>query len=319
MQSLLPDVLLRTIAGRFRLNERLGQGGIAQVFSARDELTGLDVALKLLPRYGEHGAVTPERVEAEATLGGAVSHANLCRVLSGGHDDDGRPFLVTEALAGETLGQRLRRPGRISVPEALRLARDAATGLAALHGAGIVHRDVKPDNLFLCDELRHGVAVKVIDFGFATRAGRAPEDPMHVPCTLLYTAPEQLLGEPVDSRSDVYALGVVLFRALTGELPFESRSDRDMIRHHVESPVPPPSWLRDDVPPAVDAIVARATRKHPDNRYASMHELCADLQRALDGCAAETSCAEGPADRFRPSTDHGRGVLAALLGERTGS
>ncbi len=318
MQSSFPDVLTRPIAGRFRLQERLGHGGIALVFSARDELTGRDVALKLLPRYGEHEAVTPERVEAEATLGGAVSHANLGRVLAGGHDDDGRPYLITEVLAGETLGQRLRRPGPLSVPEALRLARDAATGLAALHGAGIVHRDVKPDNLFLCDEQRHGVAVKVIDFGFATRAGRAPEDPMHVPCTLHYTAPEQALGEPVDCRSDVYALGLVLFRALTGELPFESCSDREMIRHHVESPVPPPSWLREDVPSAVDAIVARAARKHPGHRYASMHELRADLQRALDGCAPETSRAERPADRFLPSTDHGRAVLAALLRERRG-
>jgi serine/threonine protein kinase len=318
MQSFYPDELPGPIAGRFRLHEQLGRGGIAQVFSARDEHTGLDVALKLLPRYGEHEAVTPERVEAETTLGGAVSHANLCRVLAGGHDDDGRPFLITEALAGETLGQRLRRLGRLPVAATLHLAHEAATGLAALHRAGIVHRDVKPDNLFLCDELRHGVAVKVIDFGFATRAGRAPDDPMHVPCTLHYTAPEQAIGDPVDARSDVYALGLVLFRALTGELPFESCSDREMIRHHLESPVPPPSWLREDVPPAVDAIVVRATRKHPGNRYADMPDLCADLQRVLDGCAPGTASSEVLPDRFRPRTEHGWAVLGALVGERAG-
>jgi serine/threonine protein kinase len=301
------------IAERFHLLGRLGRGGIADVFAAHDDHTGDRVALKLLPAYGDHAAVTRARVEAEMTLSRSVTHPNVCRVIETGHTGDGRAFIVTEALAGETLGQCLRRRRRISIEGALALAREAARGLGALHRVGIVHLDVKPDNLFLCDGKKHDVPVKIIDFGFAAREGAIPEEPLKVFGTLRYTAPEQVVGEPADARADIYSLGVVLFRAITGELPFDGCSDRDLVVHHLGSPLPPPSWLRDDVSPEVDAVVACAVRKHPRNRYSTMAAFCSDLDRVLHGRAINGAPAPVLPDSFTPATEDGRRVVKALI------
>jgi serine/threonine-protein kinase len=300
------------LGGRFRLDERIGRGGVAEVFAATDERTGAEVAVKVLPRYGEHVAVTKERFEAETTLCRAVSHPNVCRLIACGHTEDGRPYLVTEALRGETLGQCLRREGTLSVDAVLRIARDAARGLGAIHRAGIVHRDVKPDNLFLCAGDRHDASVKVIDFGFAAPAGSAPEEPLKVFGTLRYTAPEQAIGEPVDARADIYALGIVIFRALTGELPFDACGDGDVIRHHLTSAVPPPSWLRDGIPSVVDALVAAMARKHPENRYRALACFCEDVERVLAGLDFQAPELRITPDRFEPTTELGWKVLRAI-------
>lgn len=226
----------------------------------------------------------------------------------------GEPFMVTEALVGETLGDRLAETPRLSSKLACEIARDTARGLAAIHRAGYVHRDVKPDNLFLCDADRHGVTVKVIDFGFCTEAQRANEEGRNVLGTLEYIAPEQALAEAIDGRSDVYGLGVVLFRCVTGELPFDA-SARGVITHHLVSHVPPPSWLVDDLEPWVDPVVLSATRKHPDNRYASMADLLDDLDAALAGKPVSGAPARVEPDEYRPKSEKGRAAVENLMEE----
>jgi len=290
----------------------LGLGASSRVFLSRDEATGSLVAVKVLSPYGSSLALTPDRFDAEVAVGSGVLHPNVARVLDAGTSLWGEPFVVTEALAGETLGERLRGVGSLPPLEAVAIALEAARGLAAIHREGYVHRDVKPDNLFLCDRDRHGVTVKIIDFGFCTPLEPVDEAQRRVMGTLEYMAPEQVVAELVDSRADVYGLGVVLFRAITGELPFDACARRGVLTHHLMSPLPPASWLVDDLDPAIDALVRCATRKHPDNRYPSMDALLADLEAALEGADIQGSPLSIEPDAYRPTTARGRLALEAL-------
>lgn len=298
------------IAGRYRIVSELGRGAVGTVYLARDQKLGGEVAMKVLPPYGTNAAVTPERFAAEVKLGQTVQHPNVVQVVDSGITDAGEPFVVTERLFGESLGDCLKRCSSIAANGALRIVKEAARGLAAVHAAGAVHRDVKPDNLFLCDEERHGVSVKVLDFGFATFLDSETDE--RVFGTLKYIAPEQAVAEKIDARADIYALGVVLFRMLTGELPFDACAERGILTHHLLSTIPPPSWLREDLPEGVDRVVESAVRKHPRNRYGSMDELLEDLDRALRGEPVWGAPQTVWPDRFRPETDTGREALSLL-------
>jgi eukaryotic-like serine/threonine-protein kinase len=303
-----------SLAGRYLLLQPLGKGAASRVFLARDSRTNAQVAVKVLPPYGASPLSTRERFDAEVAVGCGVAHANVARIIDAGMSAWGEPYMVTEALVGETLGDRLAETPRISSTLAGEIARDAARGLAAIHRAGYVHRDVKPDNLFLCDGDRHGVTVKVIDFGFCTEASRANEEGRNVLGTLEYIAPEQAVAEAIDGRTDVYSLGVVLFRCLTGELPFDA-SARGVITHHLMSHVPPPSWLVDDLDRWVDPVVLSATRKHPDNRYSSMADLLEDLDAALAGRPVSGAPSRVEPDEFRPKSEKGRAAVETLMDE----
>jgi serine/threonine protein kinase len=296
------------LVNRYLLLEPLGKGSASRVFLARDERTNAHVAVKVLPPYGSSPFATPERFDAELAVGCGVAHANVARILDAGTSTWGEPFMVTEALVGETLGDRLHEVKRLSASDALSLVREAARGLAAIHRAGYVHRDVKPDNLFLCDVPRHGVAVKVIDFGFCTRVERESTEERKVLGTLEYMAPEQAVAEVTDVRADVYSLGVVLFRSVTGELPFDACENRGILTHHLLSPVPPPSWLVDELDARIDPIVLSATRKHPDNRYPTMAALLDDLDRAIDGLPVRGVPVRVQPDGYHPTTE--KGLLA---------
>src|SRR5690606_5385270 len=187
-----------------------------------------------------------------------------------------------EALIGETLSDALRREEQLAVTQALEIIAEVSAALAATHEARVIHRDVKPDNIFLLGEPGKPTGVKLIDFGMAKIKT--------VPCTggpvvlgtAQYMAPEQILVEPVDGRTDVYGLGVVMFRMLTGHLPFDSEPRNDLLRHQLFSAPPPASWLCDGLDPAIDAIVLKAMRKHPDNRYPSMNALLEDVLTVLE-------------------------------------
>jgi serine/threonine-protein kinase len=303
-----------SLGGRYLLLQPLGKGAASRVFLARDGRTNAQVAVKVLPPYGASPLSTRERFDAEVAVGCGVTHANVARIIDAGMSAWGEPYMVTEALVGETLGDRLTETPRISPTLACEIARDAARGLAAIHRAGYVHRDVKPDNLFLCDSDRHGVTVKVIDFGFCTEASRANEEGRNVLGTLEYIAPEQAVAEAIDGRTDVYSLGVVLFRCITGELPFDACA-RGVVSHHLMSQVPPPSWLVDDLERWVDPIVLSATRKHPDNRYASMADVLEELEAALAGKPVSGAPARVEPDEYRPKSDKGRAAVETLRDE----
>ncbi|HVU06160.1 MAG TPA: serine/threonine-protein kinase [Polyangiaceae bacterium] len=303
------------LANRYLLLEPLGKGAASRVFLSKDERTNAQVAVKVLPPYGSSPFATPERFSAELAVGCGVAHANVARILDVGTSTWGEPFMVTEALVGETLGDRLHEVSKLPFEQALTLVREAARGLEAIHRAGYVHRDVKPDNLFLCDEERHGVRVKVIDFGFCKHLEPDDREERKVLGTLEYMAPEQAVAEATDVRADVYGLGVVLFRAVTGELPFDACENRGILSHHLISPVPPPSWLVSDVHPALDTLVLSATRKHPDNRYPTMAAFREDLDRALAGQPVVGQPLSVTPDAYQPNTEKGRLAFETLSEE----
>jgi serine/threonine-protein kinase len=303
------------IAGRYAVRGRIGEGGMARVYRAEDALTGEEVAIKILEP--EH-VVRPGGMDAflrEAAAARAASHPNIVRTLEAGQRGDGRPYLVMELLEGETLGERLARERVVPVLEAIRVAVEIADGLAAAHAAGIVHRDVKPDNVFLVGPRGAPRGAKLLDFGLAAIEVDEPATTGGIAAGTMSTmAPEQVLDDGVDGRTDVYGLGVVLFHALTGQLPFEGPEDLVVLAHQVFSPAPPVSWIAEGLPPGVEQVVAAALRKSPEHRYPTMDALRADLARLARVPPLEVDPPRlgAAADAYEPRTEHARAALAFL-------
>ncbi len=307
------------LAGRYQVRGFLERGSHARVYLAEDLSTGSPVALKIL---SPETALSPEfrlRLMREAQAMKAISHPNVATVIEAGETEEGVPFLAMEALLGESLGEYVRRE-TIPLDTALILLRQAASGLAAAHRAGIVHRDVKPDNFLLLGPPGDPYGLKVIDFGLAKLWDVNEGSGAHnILGTAEYMSPEQILVEPVDARSDIYSLGVVMFRLITGHLPFESVGKADLLRHQLFSAVPPPSWLHEGLDPRVDQVVQIATRKHRESRYATMDEVIADLEVLLGMGSRQLSSKPlsiAP-DAYVPTTDTGR-EAADLLAEKFG-
>jgi serine/threonine-protein kinase len=213
-----------------------------------------------------------------------VNHPNVVQLFDFGETEEGVPYLVLEALTGETLYEYLVRNKSMTVGEALPLVRQVAEALAAVHQAGLVHGDVKPHNLFLCGDRDTPQCVKLIDFGFAQLlSADTSNNGDTVTGTLEYMAPEQILSDPIDARSDIYSLGIVLFRWLTGELPFGTGPVMGLLGHHLSSVAPPPSWLMDDLNPGLEKLILTAMRKDPENRYQSMTEVLRDIDCVIAG------------------------------------
>jgi serine/threonine-protein kinase len=190
-----------------------------------------------------------------------------------------------------------------------------ALALQAVHYAGLVHGDVKPHNTFLCGKLDAPDTIKLFDFGFAQCCGDTTmTDGDIVAGTLEYMAPEQLLSDPIDSRADIYSFGVVLFRWLTGELPFTSRAMLGLFAHHVGSTAPPPSWLADGLQPGLETIVLTCMRKNPANRYSSMSDVLTDLARVLAGHGSDVigvPLLYSP-DEYRPRSEQAQRAFKIL-------
>lgn len=310
------------LAGRYQVRGFLTRGATARVYLAEDLLTRSAVVVKMLSAETAASAEFRARLVREAEAAKNIVHPNVVTVLDAGQTDEGAPFLVMEALVGESLGEYLRREGSIPFDTALILLKQAAAGLAAAHRAGVVHRDVKPDNFLLLGPRGEPYGLKVIDFGLAKlwNGEGASSGAHNILGTAEYMAPEQILVEGVDPRSDVYSLGVVMFRLFTGHLPFESVGQADLLRHQLFSSVPPPSWLNDELDPRVDRVVLAATRKHREHRYPSMDAVIGDLDVLLGLAARELTAPSLPPtpDAYRPSTERGReavSLLAASFGE----
>lgn len=289
------------VGGRYRIVGFVNKGATARVYLAEDLETTDIVAVKLYaPAVREQQAMR-DRFLREADALRKIDHPNVIRVLDAG-ELDGAPYLVMEALRGETVGHVLEHTPALPDDLALRYFREAAEGLAAAHRVGVVHRDVKPDNLFL---VRNGneTMLKVIDFGMAKveRDGGSSAEGL-VMGTVQYMAPEQIVSEPVDARTDIYALAVVLFRMLTGHLPFDVELGTDLLGHQLFSPAPPPSWLDDDLDPNIERAILCAMRKDPQNRYPTMESFLEDLAREK----SEGWPMYKRPDVYEPMTDQGR-------------
>ena len=274
--------------GPYEIVAQIGAGGMGEVYRARDPRLGRDVAIKVLPAEFAEDPERLKRFEREARATAALSHPNILDVHDVG-THEGLPYLVEELLEGESLKERLER-GRLSVPDALRVACEVAKGLAAAHGKGIVHRDLKPGNVFLASDGR----VKVLDFGLAklvgtvplgeaetlTRAPTATTEVGSVVGTVAYMAPEQARGMPVDLRTDVFAFGVVLYEMLVGQRPFVGATGTDVVAAILkEEPVPLPG----SVPAELAALIEKCLAKVPEERFQHGAEVEAALAEISTG------------------------------------
>ncbi|MEZ4246917.1 MAG: serine/threonine-protein kinase [Polyangiales bacterium] len=266
----------QVLAGRFRVEAELGEGGMARVYRVTDLATQRPFALKLLKASIADDKEAVARLRREAEVLSTIDNPAVVRIETYGQLPDGRLFLVIELLEGETLGARMRRDQRMA-PEALSpIVAGVAAGLGAAHRAGVVHRDLKPDNVFLATAADGGVQVKILDFGISkvysneerlTRTGQVLGTPR-------YMAPEQLSAEPdLDARTDVYALGVMLYEALAGTPPFVASTPSDLILAILHGKITPLRVMRPELPAELESIVARAMARHRDLRYASPVEL----------------------------------------------
>ncbi len=306
------------VGKRYRLEGLLGNGGTSNVYLAVDTRSGHNVVVKQLTADATENEELRRRFLLEAEALADLRHPGIVRVLDFGAPCDERPYLVMEALVGETLASLLKRRRLLPIDVALVIARHTAQGLEAAHVAGLVHRDIKPDNLFLLGPLDSPFGVKIIDFGMAKLPQSNDASGVHtVLGTVEYMAPEQVMADPVDGRTDIYAFGVVMFRLFTGHLPFEAPEGLDLLSHQLFSLVPPASWIHGGIEPHIDALVTRATRKHPDNRYPNMQSLIADLDAVLGLNSGPPACTDLLVipDVYEPQNDKGREV-AALLAER---
>jgi len=269
---------------RYALQRVLGEGGMARVYLAEDTRTKELVAVKILGRDKAVDRFTRERFFREVEVAAELGHPSIVTVLDAGEHTDGSPFLVLEYLRGESLGELLRREGQLDERTALDLAHQASSALAAAHAAGVIHRDVKPDNMFLVggpDGDPRARRLKVMDFGMAKlREGPATANGNTLG-TVPYMAPEQAMADPHDARVDVYAMGVMIFRMLAGRLPFDTHDDARLVAQHLYVAAPRLAEVRPDVDPRIDALVTTALRKLPANRYVSMSDLVEDMERIM--------------------------------------
>ncbi|MBI4728365.1 MAG: Stk1 family PASTA domain-containing Ser/Thr kinase [Acidobacteria bacterium] len=269
----------KVLSKRYELSRKLGTGGMADVLLGRDRTLGRTVAVKmLLPQFAEDPHFIA-RFRREAQSAAALNHPNIVAVYDTG-SDDGINYIVMEFVDGKTLREIIREEGPLLPERAGEVASEVCAALAFAHSRGIVHRDVKPGNIMVTSD----GSVKVTDFGIArAMSGESVTQTATVLGTAQYFSPEQAEGKPVDHRSDVYSLGIVLYEMLTRQVPFTGSSPVAIAYKHVkESPIPP-SRLNPDVPPALEAVVMKALAKNPANRYQTAQELREDILRWLAG------------------------------------
>ena len=300
------------LSGRYRMKEKIGQGGMGTVYLAEDERIGKKVAVKVLPDTFREPTVVSRFIQ-EAKLAPRIEHENVVDVTDLGTTVQGTPYYVMEYLRGTDLGTVLREGGRLPWGErAKSILLQMCRGLGAAHRNGIIHRDMKPDNVFLAEREDNPEFVKLLDFGIAkllesaVDEGRAEAGTQSAPVgggtpgltlagtvmgTPQYMAPEQGTGRQVDHRADIYSVGTIMYHMLTGEVPFDEKDMSDkfpmavaisIVNKHVSAVVVPPRELCPgaDIPEEVEAIVMRALQKEPDSRFSAIKEM----EEALEAC-----------------------------------
>jgi serine/threonine protein kinase len=301
----MSTLLGTTLNGRYRLEARIGSGGMSTVYRAMDETLQRLVAIKLMNREVATDSDQLERFRREARAVAQLSHPHIVGVIDAG-EDAGRPYIVFEYVEGETLKDRIRRCGRLEVTEAVAYGIEIARALGAAHARHIVHRDVKPQNVLIDEEGR----AKVTDFGIARTLD---EDGLTADGRVLgttdYVSPEQALGRHVTGQSDLYSLGIVLYEMLTGEVPFTGENQVAVAMKHVREDLPDVQARRPEISAALASVIDTATAKHVEDRYADDAELIADLEDVLAIETARAGSATGEATsvlRSLPSNTRAR-------------
>ncbi|MGB8236196.1 MAG: serine/threonine-protein kinase, partial [Pseudolabrys sp.] len=315
--------LVGKLIGHYRIESLIGVGGMGEVYLARDERLGRKAALKFLPDSLTTDETQLSRFKNEARTASALNHPNILTVYEIGAEGNVH-FIATEFIEGVTLRVALAS-GRMSAHGALEIAVQVASALAAAHDAGVVHRDIKPENIML----RPDGYVKVLDFGIAklTERRRASDDhrvettallqtrPGLVLGTAHYMSPEQVRGQKVDARSDIWSLGVVLYEIVTGNPPFRGETPSDCIGAILTAEPVPLSSVSPDVPAKVESILQKALRKNTDERYQTIKEMLAELRSLKAKLEAESSLSQTKSHGDSNATEikrPKRGVLVTL-------
>lgn len=306
-----------TIADRYTIVGRLGAGGMGTVYRAEQAPMNREVALKVLRKDLGRDPETVARFHREAHTLSQLKHPNTVTIFDFGQTEDGLLYLAMELLEGEMLSSRLKRVGPMDVPQAIRIACGVLRSLAEAHSRGIIHRDLKPDNIFLArvhgrpdeDEI-----VKVVDFGIAKiRDGERRLEPLQtqegtVFGTPRYMSPEQAQGKSLDGRSDLYAVGVLLFHMLTGRPPFTDDDAVVVMAHHIKTVPPPVRQVAPGrpIPESLERLVQRALEKDPVHRPQSAEEFLVALERTMDEARALSAAALASPPQERPTVRPGK-------------
>ncbi|MBI5499836.1 MAG: protein kinase [Deltaproteobacteria bacterium] len=286
------DALIgRVIGGRYRIQGRMAEGGMASIYKARHEQVERTVAVKILARMLSEDPVHKERFLREARAANRIHHENVIDITDFGETEDGLVYLVMEYLEGESLADLVTR-GAVTLQRAAEILHPVCRGLQRAHDLGILHRDIKPENIFLERRTDGGETVKILDFGLAQLLGdKRLTTAGQVFGTPEYISPEQAMGGEITSRADLYAVGVVFYELMTGRLPFSGSTARLIYQHIHEAPKAP-SLVRPGCPPEADEVILRLLEKEPERRYATAKEL--------DGALRD--CEQRAAARLKQST-----------------
>jgi phosphate/phosphite/phosphonate ABC transporter binding protein len=285
------DVIARTrlLDGKYRLGRLIGEGGMGAVYEAEHEGLKARVAVKLLSEHGSLDAKSVARFRREARAMGAIRHENVVSVMDTGTDEDGIPFLVMELLEGESLAAMLRRERSLSPGLSCWIASQIMAGLGAAHAQGVVHRDLKPGNIFIARQSDGTHKVKILDFGISKLGNDTHTLNVTAEGALVGTpnfmAPEQITGEaPLDARVDIYAVGVLLYRMVTGRLPYVGKTPDELYRKVLAGHVAPPRRRNPDIPPELEAVILKGMALDRNARYqdsasfrAALHEIAPTL------------------------------------------
>lgn len=297
-----PSLIGREIAGRYRVQAKLGEGGMGAVYKAEQISLKRQCAVKLLRPEVAGSQMLLRRFNAEAELVAKLSHPNTVNIYDFGQDSDGTLFIAMEFIEGKSLRDVIHQEAPLPLPRALRIAQQVAASLVDAHAHSIVHRDLKPDNVMLQERGRQKDVVRVLDFGIAklrdenrqsqlamTQAGDMLGTPQ-------YMSPEQIRGETIDGRTDIYSLGGLLYEMVTGRLPFEAPTVMALLSKHLLETIVPPSQRRPDLdlPPEIDALILRAMAKDAAARPATMEQFGEEIAAALAMFPGESGLRTAP-------------------------
>jgi len=300
------DLVGAVIAERYHVLEKLGEGGMGQVYLAEHVKMGRRSAVKVMNASMAHDANAIGRFNREASNASRIDHPNVAAIYDFGETPDGLVYLAMQYVEGKTLTQIMQAEGPMPPARAAEIIRQAAEGLDAAHDLGIVHRDLKPDNIMVAKD-RDGLdCVKVVDFGIAKAAGSTAQKVTRtgiVVGTPEYMSPEQIAGEEVDARSDLYSLALVAFNLITGDLPFPAESTQTSMVMRLTERARSLAEVRPDIawPAELQAVMSRALERQPDRRYATTREFGRALQAAVAGMAPIASAAPRTTEMSAPT------------------
>jgi serine/threonine-protein kinase len=279
----------QVLDGRYEIVRKVGEGGMSFVYLATDISTKERYAIKVLSAALSEDENAMARLKREAALGMRLAHPNICHIIRLGETSDGLVYVVMPFVEGEILSDRTNRRGHLPLPEVVRFIRDIAAGLHFAHELKIVHRDLKPENIMVARAQDGAETAVVMDFGLA-KERRAGAELQKLTATGIilgtpeFMSPEQLRGKPLDPRTDVYSLALMTYEMLTGKLPFQGRTQQELMIARLRSDPTPLRQTRPelDLPEAVEAVLSKALKRSPDERYQTTPEFAAALAAAAE-------------------------------------